>query len=99
MRSRKRAAITSGETAGLTLADGASVLATATAHDRETIVAELRDHLLMGMATAVIDVDTLAASIDADLTGQEVQQALEGRAEPTLGQLAEIMAVIETRKR
>jgi len=32
----------------------------------------------MGMATAVLDVDTIAAAIDADLTGQEVQQALEG---------------------
>jgi hypothetical protein len=53
----------------------------------------------MGMATAVLDVDSIAAKIDADLTGQEVQQALEGRAAMTLGQLAEIIAVIERRKR
>jgi len=52
----------------------------------------------MGMATAVLDVDTIAAAIDADLTGQEVQQALEGARPMTLGQLAEIMAVIERRK-
>jgi hypothetical protein len=62
------------------------------------MVAEVRDHLLMGMATAVLDVDAIAAKIDADLTGQEVQQALEGRTAMTLGQLAEILAVIERRK-
>jgi hypothetical protein len=36
-------------------------------------------------------------AIDADLTGQEVSSA-RGRAAMTLEQLAEIMAVIETRK-
>jgi hypothetical protein len=71
----------------------------ATVEAAETVVAELRDHLLMGMTTAVLDVDTIAATIDADLTGQEVQQTLEGRAAMTLGQLAEIMAVIEANKR
>ena len=73
----------------------------ALAGDREpeTIVYELRDHLLMGMTTAVLDVDTIAGAIDADLSGQEVQQALEGRAPMTLAQLSEIQAVIEDRKR
>ena len=92
-------AVTDGDVAELTLADGAAVLAAAGDRDPDAMVAELRDHLLIGMATAVLDVDTLAARIDADLTGQEVQQALEGRTAMTLGQLAEIMAVIERRKR
>jgi hypothetical protein len=83
----------------VTVADGAAVLALTTDREADAIVAELRDHLLIGMATAVLDVDTIAASIDADLTGQEVQQALEGRTAMTLGQLAEIMAIIERRKR
>jgi len=78
--------------------DGAAIVAVPTDRDGDAVVAEVRDHLLMGMATAVLDVDTIAAAIDADLTGQEVQQALEGRAAMTLGQLAEIMAVIERRK-
>lgn len=88
-----------GDVSEMTLADAATVLA-ATDGDRDAdaMVAEVRDHLLMGMATAVLDVDALAAKIDADLTGQEVQQALEGRTPMTLGQLAEILAVVERRK-
>lgn len=91
--------IDDGEIATLSVADGAAVVAVTRDYDADTIVAEVRDHLLMGMAMAVLDVDTIAASIDADLTGQEVQQALEGRTAMTFEQLAEIMAVIENRKR
>ena len=92
-------AVRDGDVAALSLADGAAVLAAAEPdRDADAIVAEVRDHLLMGMATAVLDVDAIAARIDADLTGQEVQQALEGRTTLTLGQLAEILAVIERRK-
>lgn len=92
-------AIAEGDARTVTIEEGAAVLAVGSDRGAESLVAELRDHLLMGMATAVLDVDTIAASIDADLTGQEVQQALEGRAAMTLHQLAEVMAVIETRKR
>ena len=88
-----------GDVAALSLADAAAVLAAANPdRDADAMVAEVRDYLLMGMATAVLDVDAIAAKIDADLTGQEVQQALEGRTAMTLGQLAEILAVIERRK-
>ncbi|TKX78206.1 hypothetical protein EXE53_22420 [Halorubrum sp. SD626R] len=88
-----------GDVDELTVADGAAVLALSDDRDADVAVAELRDHLLMGMTTAVLDVDTIAAGIDADLTGQEVQQALEGRAAMTVGELAEIAALIERRKR
>ncbi len=91
-------ATAAGDVRGLTVEEGVSVLAAANGRETSPMVAELRDHLLMGMATAVLDVDTIAASIDADLTGQEVQQTLEGRATMTLEQLADIMAVIERRK-
>ena len=92
-------AVRDGDVEALSLADAAAVLAAANPdHDADAMVAEVRDHLLMGMATAVLDVDAIAAKIDVDLTGQEVQQALEGRTAMTLGQLAEILAVIERRK-
>ncbi|PAU85416.1 hypothetical protein CK500_01730 [Halorubrum salipaludis] len=91
-------AVADGNAAGIRLEDGAAIVAVPTDRGGDAVVAEVRDHLLMGMATAVLDVDAIAAAIDADLTGQEVQQALEGRAPMTLGQLAEIMAVIERRK-
>lgn len=92
-------AAAAGDVSGISVTDAAAIVAVTADRDADAVVAELRDHLLMGMATAVLDVDTLAAAIDADLTGQEVQQALEGRAGMTVGQLAEVMAVIERRKR
>ena len=92
-------AAAAGDVSGISVTDAAAIVAVTADRDADAVVAEVRDHLLMGMATAVLDVDTLAAAIDADLTGQEVQQALEGRAEMTVGQLAEVMAVIERRKR
>jgi hypothetical protein len=92
-------AVLDGDVASLTVEAGAAVLATTVEYNADTIVAELRDHLLLGMTTAVLDVDTIAAEIAVDLTGQEVQQALEGRTAMTLEQLADVLAVIERRKR
>ncbi len=52
----------------------------------------------MGMTTAVLDVDAVAAELAVNLTGQEVQQAIEGRATLTLDELAAIQAVIDSRE-
>lgn len=91
-------AIANGDQPSLTAEEAASILATAASTpDADAIVFELRDHLLMGMTTAVLDVDTIAATAETDLTGQEVQQAIEGRTELPLRQLAAIQSVIETR--
>ncbi len=92
-------ALAAGEQPPLTLTAAAEILAVADSNpDTEAIVFELRDHLLLGMTTAVLDVDTIAANIAVDLTGQEVQQAIEGRTEMTLAQLAAIQSVIESRE-
>lgn len=92
------AALVAGESPELTLEEAAEVLATSPeVRDAETVVAETRDDLLLGMTTAVLDVDTIAGSIDHDLTGQEVQQAIEGRTSLTLDQLAAIHRVIAVR--
>ena len=91
-------ALRDDEPADLSVEEAAAVLSTADQFpDADAVVFELRDHLLMGMSSAVVDVDALAADIEADLTGQEVQQALEGRTRFTLEQLAEIQAAIERR--
>jgi len=83
----------------LTVETAAAILATDPDQpDADAIVFELRDHLLMGMTTSVLDVDTIAANIDVDLTAQEVQQAIEGRIEMTLAQLAAIQSVIDGRE-
>ena len=82
----------------LDLGDAAAVLATASSSvPAETIIAEVRDHLLLLMTLAVVDVDTLAGSIEADLTGQEVQQAIEGRTRLPLPVLAELQFALEQR--
>lgn len=92
------AAIDDGDAPELTLSAAAAVLALRDgAPDADAIAYEVRDHLLMGMTTGVLDVDTLASELDADvdLSGQEVQQAIEGRVDPSLRHLAAIQAVVE----
>jgi hypothetical protein len=88
-----------GDAPGMTVQEAAAVLAADEAVDAaaDDIVFELRDHLLMGMTTGVLDVDTLAAEVESDLSGQEVQQAIEGRIPMTLAQLAELQRAIAAR--
>jgi hypothetical protein len=101
-----------GDTDDGTLSDAATVLALdsidadavaaeadALTRDADALAAEVRDHLLMEMSTAILDVDTIAVEIDTNLTAKEVQQALEGRIRLTLAELAEIHSLIERRKR
>jgi tartrate dehydratase beta subunit/fumarate hydratase class I family protein len=93
-------AIAAGESVELTVSEAAAVLGLSEdVPDAEVVVLELRDHLLMGMTTGVLDVDTIAAEIDVDLTGQEVQQALEGRTEMTLDELAAIHQFVAASQR
>lgn len=89
-----------GDAADLTLSEAAEVLALADdAPDAGAIEAEARDHLLLGMTTGILDVDTVAAEIDVDLTAKEVQQAIEGRTPVTLAQFAAIQSYIESQQR
>ena len=82
----------------LTLSEAAAILAVDDdSPDAETIVQEVRDRLLMGMTTGVVDVDTIASNVDLDLSGQEVQQAIEGRIPMTLDELAAIHGYIAGR--
>jgi len=92
------AALADGAVPQLRVEDAASILALDDdCPDAESIVLELRDHLLMAMTTGVVDVDAIASNVDLDLTGQEVQQALEGRTAMTLEQLAAIQQYLAER--
>ena len=91
-------AIEAGESPTLTLSEAAAVLSTAEgAPDAESIVRETRDQLLLGMTTGVVDVDAVASNVDLDLSGQEVQQAIEGRTDLTLDELAAIHQFVAAR--
>lgn len=92
--------VADGDASGLTLSEAAAVLGTVPDRpDADSITAAARDHLMLGMTTGILDVDTVAADIDVDLTGKEVQQALEGRTPVTLRQFAAIQAYVESRQR
>ena len=92
------AALADGETPEVTVEDAASILAAGEdAPPKDAIVAELRDHLMMGMTTAVLDVDRLAAEIDAEVEPKTVQKQVEGRREMTLAEYARIHHVIAER--
>ena len=89
-------ALADGESPELTLEAAASILATEDAMPTgESIAAEARDILLMGMTTAVVDVDAVAAGIAADMDPKEIQQKIEGRHPITLTEYATIHAFLE----
>jgi hypothetical protein len=84
-------ALRDGASPPLALSEAAAIVAVdLDGRNAEVIVQEVRDHLLMAMATGVVDVDTIASNVDLDLSGQEVQQAIEGRVRMTLAELAAI---------
>ncbi|WP_128477987.1 DUF5791 family protein [Halorussus pelagicus] len=100
---RETIAMLADEDAGvadeLTLEDAAAVAALdEDAPPADAIVAEIRDTLLMGMTTAVLDVDTIAAEID-ELDGKQVHQKVEGRAPMTLDEYATLHHFIASRQR
>ena len=91
-------ALSDGDGSELTLEDAAAVLATSEEYpDADAIVAEARDILLMGMTTAVMDVDSVAAELGGDLDPKEIQQKVEGRYPITLGEYARIHHLLESK--
>lgn len=93
-------AIRARESADLTLAEAASLLATDP--DRpsgDTLATEARDILLMGMSMAVLDVEAVAAGIDDAMDPKEIQQKIEGRHPITLDEYALLHQYVEEEKR
>jgi hypothetical protein len=86
-----------GDEPPMTVEEAMAILAIDADIDADTMALELQDRLLMGMTTGVLDVDTLAAETGLDVSGQEVQQSLEGRRTTTLEELAAIHRVIAVR--
>ena len=92
-------AAANGDAAGVTVEEAAAILALD--DDRppaDAIEAEARDILLMGMSTAVLDVEALAAGIDDAMDPKEIQQKVEGRYPLTLAEYAILHAFIAGRQ-
>ncbi len=80
----------------LTLEEAASILALAeNAPDGETIATIARDELLMGMTTAVLDVEAVESGLDGELEAREIQSKIEGRFPMTLWEFALLYQYIE----
>ena len=93
-------AIAAGEAVDLTLEEAAAILGVeAETPDAEAIRAEALDALMMGMSTAVVDVETLSSDLDAELEPKEIQQMIEGRFPVSLAEYAAIHRAIESRRR
>ncbi|MFB6114047.1 MAG: DUF5791 family protein [Halodesulfurarchaeum sp.] len=85
------------EEAALTLGEAASIFSlTETNTDGPTIEQDTRDQLLMQMSSAVVDVDAIASGLDLDLSGQEIQQKIEGRTPVTLDEFARILYFVQS---
>ena len=91
-------AVREGTPGSLSLTEAAAILALDPDRpDGETIAAEARDVLLMGMTTAVLDVETLAGAVDDELEPKEIQQKIEGRFPMTLSEYALLHHTIAAR--
>jgi hypothetical protein len=89
-------AVADGDEPELTLETAAAILATDPDRpDAGAIEAEALDILLMGMTTAVVDVDAVAAGIGGEMDPKEVQQKVEGRYPVTLAEYAAVHHFLE----
>ncbi|SEN26480.1 hypothetical protein SAMN05216388_1002189 [Halorientalis persicus] len=92
-------ALVDGESPDLTLEEAAAVLATDPDRpDADFLVADARDILMMGMSTAVLDVEAIQSGIDSQLEAKEIQQKVEGRHPMTIAEYALLHAYIESKK-
>lgn len=91
-------ALAAGESVHLSIEEAAGILAADEGAPADALVAEARDHLLMGMTTAVLDVDTVAANVEG-MSATGIQQRIEGRSGMTLEEFATLHAFIASRQR
>jgi hypothetical protein len=92
-------ALADGESPELTLEEASAVMAVAEGTaDAETIATVSRDALLMGMTTAVLDVEAVESGIGGRLEAREIQSKIEGRFPLTLEEFALLQQYIESEK-
>lgn len=88
--------LAAGDAPELTLEESAAILAVDDdAPDADTIAMVARDELLMGMTTAVLDVEAVESGLDGELEAREIQSKIEGRFPMTLREFALLSQYID----
>lgn len=84
-------ALVAGNQPDLSMADVTAILALSPENpDAETLTLEIRDSVMLGMSSAVMDVDALEAGLPLDIEARDIQQKIEGRQRMTLEEYAHI---------
>lgn len=92
-------ALVAGDDPALTLDDACAILAlTDDWPDADAVRLEVRDHLMLGMSSAIMDVDALERALDGEMTAKEIQAKIEGRHEMSLSEYAAVVLVVEREK-
>jgi len=87
----------SGGEPELTVEQAAELLALSDAYpDADAFVLEIRDSVMLGMSSAVMDVDSMEANLPIDMEARDIQQKIEGRQDMTLAEYAHIAHHIAT---
>jgi len=63
--------------------------------DAETVRLEVRDRIMLGMSSAILDVDALEREADLGLEARDIQAKIEGRQPMSLAEYATVVLVIE----
>ncbi|MBZ6494754.1 DUF5791 family protein [Natrinema longum] len=88
-------ALLAGDSPDLTVTEAAQLQALGEGEpDSETIVTMALEHLLLGMSTAVLDVDAVESYLEIDLDAKEIQQKIEGRAPMSFEEFVHVQYVI-----
>ncbi|SFB72817.1 hypothetical protein SAMN05444422_101524 [Halobiforma haloterrestris] len=84
-----------GDLPDISLEEAAEVLALADGvRDPETVVTMATEHLLMGMSTAVMDVEAVESELEIEMDAKEVQQKIERRAPMSFEEYVHLQHVI-----
>jgi hypothetical protein len=92
-------ALLAGDSPDVTLEDAVAILATDPDRpDADFLAADARDILLMGMSSAVLDVEALSSGIGGQIEPKEIQQKVEGRFPMTIDEYALLHQYVEEKK-
>jgi hypothetical protein len=84
-------ALAAGDAPELTVEQAAGILGASDDYPpAEDLLLEVRDHLMLQMSSAVMDVEALASGLDDDYDAKTLQQKLEGRQPMTLAEYARV---------